>query len=307
MKRIAFVVPWVGRLPVYFPLWLNTCLYNSTVDFIVVTSEKQLGDLPENVRWINMSFKEIQNRFQALFDFPIALQKPYKLCDFKPVYGQAFAPELKGYDFWGYCDVDLLWGDISRFITDELLEQYDRLYTRGHCCIYRNCERVNAWYRELPHEGLQNWESVFSSPKSFCFDEWHQGGLSEIIKANQCSYYDSLDMADLDISKGFFSPHRIPDFQKGDAYFEYEKGKLWMSIPDGKRQEVLYCHFQKRKIEIDPAYDKEHFYFCAPGMVTSDFSKVKQYRMKELKFELSYLYNRIIRKMKKLITGEGVI
>ena len=111
----------------------------------------------------------------------------------------------------------------------------------------------------------------------------------------------------LDISKGFFSPHRIPDFQKGDAYFEYEKGKLWMSIPEGKRQEVLYCHFQKRKIEIDPAYDKEHFYFCAPGMVTSDFSKVKQYRMKELKFELSYLYNRIIRKMKKLITGEGVI
>ena len=171
MKRIAFVVPWVGRLPVYFPLWLNTCSYNSTVDFIVVTSEKQLGDLPENVRWINMSFKEIQNRFQALFDFPIALQKPYKLCDFKPVYGQAFAPELKGYDFWGYCDVDLLWGDISSFITDELLEQYDRLYTRGHCCIYRNCERVNAWYRELPHEGLQNWESVFSSPKSFCFDE----------------------------------------------------------------------------------------------------------------------------------------
>lgn len=76
MKRIAFVVPWVGRLPVYFPLWLNTCSYNSTVDFIVVTSEKQLGDLPENVRWINMSFKEIQNRFQALFDFPIALKNP---------------------------------------------------------------------------------------------------------------------------------------------------------------------------------------------------------------------------------------
>ena len=51
---------------------------------------------------------------------------------------------------------------------------------------------------------------------------------------------------------------------------------------------------------------KVSFGFAAGG---SEFTgeTIKQYRMKELKFELSYLYNRIIRKMKKLITGEGVI
>ena len=57
MKRIAFVVPWVGETAGVSSLVAESLApYNSTVDFIVVTSEKQLGDLPENVRWINMSF-----------------------------------------------------------------------------------------------------------------------------------------------------------------------------------------------------------------------------------------------------------
>ena len=45
------------------------------------------------------------------------VNSPYKLCDYKPVYGLIFDEDLQDYDFWGHCDVDLIFGDIRKFIN----------------------------------------------------------------------------------------------------------------------------------------------------------------------------------------------
>ena len=49
-----------------------------------------------------------------------------------------FSEYLTGYDFWGHCDIDLLWGNIRRFVTDEKLKKYKKLYTAGACVLYKN-------------------------------------------------------------------------------------------------------------------------------------------------------------------------
>ena len=41
-----------------------------------------------------------------------------KLCDYKPAYGLIFEDELIGYDYWGFCDTDILLGDIYQFLED---------------------------------------------------------------------------------------------------------------------------------------------------------------------------------------------
>lgn len=41
----------------------------------------------------------MKERIQRIFDFPISLERPYKLCDYKPSYGEVFKDELAGYDF----------------------------------------------------------------------------------------------------------------------------------------------------------------------------------------------------------------
>ena len=82
-------------------------------------------------------------RFEKKLGFPVALNSPYKLCDFKPSDGEVFEDYLNDYDYWGHCDVDLIWGDIRKFVTDELLEKYVRIFSRGHCSIYRNS---SEWY-----------------------------------------------------------------------------------------------------------------------------------------------------------------
>jgi hypothetical protein len=35
-------------------------------------------------------------------------------------YGEIFANELHEYDFWGFSDIDLIWGNIRNFYTEEL-------------------------------------------------------------------------------------------------------------------------------------------------------------------------------------------
>lgn len=211
MYKIAFVVPFFvrgGQLPNYFSLWLKTCGYNTDVNFLVFT-DADMSDynVPSNVTIKMQTWEQMQSQVQNTFNFPIVLDTPYKLCDYRCAYGEIFEDYLKDYDFWGHCDCDLFWGDIRKFITDEVLSKYDKIYSHGHCSLYRNVENVARWYRTLPSRGCQEWQNVFQTNQSRCFDEWAGhcgGGMSSIIKKNGIEIYDQVDFADLAVSKGYF-------------------------------------------------------------------------------------------------------
>jgi hypothetical protein len=62
--------------------------------------------------------------------FGVNIKHSYKLCDFKPAYGFIFFELIENYDFWGYCDIDIIFGSIRDFITKEILESHDLISTR---------------------------------------------------------------------------------------------------------------------------------------------------------------------------------
>ena len=123
MKKICLISVYFGKLPKYFQLWLDSCKGNPNVDFLVFIDDRTEFRYPDNVKRYFMSFEEVRTRFQLLFDFKIQLNTPYKLCDYKPAYGEAFIDYIDGYDFWGYCDIDIIWGDIRKYITEEKLSK----------------------------------------------------------------------------------------------------------------------------------------------------------------------------------------
>lgn len=301
MKSIAFVIPWVGRLPNYFPLWLQTCKNNPSVDFILFTDDNVQYNYPDNVKVYYLSFKELKKIFQSKFTFKLALEHPYKFCDFKPAYGDVFSEYLEGYDFWGHCDIDLIFGDIRNFITEDILNTYDKIYSRGHCSIYRNTNDINLWYKTLPNYGYQKWYEVFQTPVSCCYDEWGGhcgGGISYIINANGITTYNKTDMADLDVSKGYFKVHNKNQYKSKRLYFHYIKGKLYVCSGEEKFDEIIYCHFQKRQVLYDyHGIDNNNFYIIAPGYITSNQSEIKIKRYMECKFKINYLINKVKKKM----------
>lgn len=301
MKSIAFVIPWSGKLPDYFRIWLLTCKNNSSIDFLLFTDDKTEYDFPDNVKVHYFSTEGLKNIFRKNFDFQITIDKPYKFCDFRPAYGEIFSDWLKEYDFWGHCDIDLLWGDIRKFLTDEILEKYKRIYTRGHCCLYRNVPEVNAWYRLLPRQGYQEYKKVFTTNDSCCFDEWGGhcgGGISCIIHANGIEVYDSTDMADLAVNRAVFKINRREDIPVTcQTYFKYENGRVTACYRNEECAEFLYVHFQKRAPKVvDGIYD-DCLYLIPPNIITSEYKHRKLFDL--VKFDFDKVVNKIRRMAKR--------
>lgn len=142
MYSIAYVVPFFGKFPKGFQFWLMSCGCNPSIDWLIFTDDHAEYDYPPNVKVTYWSFDKMRERVQQIYDFPISLDRPYKLCDFKPAYGEIFAAELQGYDFWGDCDIDLVWGDIRKFYTDEILSKYEKIGFNGHSMLFKNTPEV---------------------------------------------------------------------------------------------------------------------------------------------------------------------
>ena len=187
MNKIAIIIPYYGALPKYFPFFLKGCAHNKNIiDIFLITDINIEIEVPENVFIKNISWAELQKLFSQKLEFPINLKKPYKLCDFKPMYGFIFEEYIEKYDFWGYCDVDLILGDLSKYLTSKILEKYDILTFReyivsGAFTILRNNEYNRTLFKRSP-----DIEFVFSSEKYVSFDE--SGDKREICRKRIAAY-----------------------------------------------------------------------------------------------------------------------
>lgn len=86
---------------------------------------------------------------------------PYSLVEYKPAYGYIFQEYLKEYSHWGYSDVDMLFGDLGRWVEDDEFANYDivtygygdqsRAYLRGQFTFHRNHPRINLLWRDCDY------------------------------------------------------------------------------------------------------------------------------------------------------------
>lgn len=257
MKSIALILPYFGKLnrTGYFDLFLESCKHNPTVDFLIYTDDKTEYHYSENIKVTYTTFEKIREKVQSLYDFPVCLNYAYKLCDYKIAYGEIFAEDLKGYDFWGHMDCDLIFGNIRNFITDEKLDRHEKLYTRGHLTLYRNTTENNARYRHAIEGGNNtDYKKVFSSNEIFGIDEWgRDGGINRIFMKEKMPIYNGLDFDDVQADAlPFFPVQRCknsPHTSMRNSYYAYD-GKSLTRISrffdEIFCEEVLYAHFQKR-------------------------------------------------------------
>lgn len=87
-----------------------------------------------------MSFDECRKLVDDKMGMEVALHNPYKFCDLKPCYGVIFADRLKEYDYWAFGDIDLIYGNIRRFFTNEILDRYTYISGFGHLTLVRNTD-----------------------------------------------------------------------------------------------------------------------------------------------------------------------
>ncbi len=272
MKSIVFIVPYYGTFPTWFQLWLDSCGQNPTIDWLVFTDiPTDCYSIPSNVKFKHVTFPELRQKIQHKYDFPIRLEFPYKLCDFRPAYGEIFSEYISSYTYWGYCDLDVVWGNIRHFLTDDLLEVgFDKIFNLGHCTLYRNTAENNRVYRRTI-DGLNNYKQVFSSPQSFYFDE--QRGIVAIFDHSQRKVHDNVCCFDVEFRRYKFQPSRSmlrfhPDFKKKTGVFQWSDGTLEYAYLDKdgiQKKEFMYVHFQKRIMHIHLQLGKVKQYCIIPN------------------------------------------
>lgn len=170
-KKIIILICYYGKFPWYFPYFLHSCRFNRGIDFHIFSDCAYNGQVPDNVSITYMSLSDLKTLAGEQLGFTINIDFPYKLCDYKPAYGLIFSKYIEGYEFWGHSDIDMIYGDIMSFFTDEFLQHYDYIslrhdYTTGCFALYRNTGLMNNIFKRSRH-----YKKVFTESPHFCFDE----------------------------------------------------------------------------------------------------------------------------------------
>lgn len=258
-NKVALVLPYFGNLPGYFSLFLRSIEMNPDFDVLLITDIDLTGlQLPVNVRPIELSFEDIRRRVASLIPVSFKLDSSYKLCDCKPLYGILFEKELEGYDFWGHCDADMIFGDLAHFITDRLLDSYDKLFTHGHFVLYRNDPRINHLAIEF-HDAPCGLDFAASSSLSCYFDEV---GMANIVKLAGIRVYEHPVFADITPKVDSLT---LADICKDENYpgqrFFWQNGHIYrLATGLSEPTEFMYIHLQKRRMEVcvdpnEPAWE----------------------------------------------------
>lgn len=312
MKSIVLIIPFFGKWPTWFNAHLLSIKENPTVDWIFYTDCEIPKEMPSNCTFIKSTISQMETLFSEKIGVPVYIDKSYKLCDLKPSYGHVFEDIINDYDFWGFTDVDIIWGDIRKEMTNEILENFDIISSRkgfisGHFNLLRNTEKINKLYRK------NDWyKAPFSNRemKRFC-----EGTFTEITKEA--------------IEGGIVSvkwDRILCNQERGrDSHQEYYLDRwLWkagkmLELKHGKSiDEVMYLHFINWKrtmkyCEVEYADSPVQFYISYNGIHYNTHSRigkasngfknlfngywVQQYiRIK--KFRLKSLIKRISRKVK---------
>ena len=239
-KSVVLLIPYFGTLPDYFDLWLRSAESNPEFDFFIYTDAQINVRTNSNIKIFQTSFEAFRERFYQKLGRNIKLNTPYKLCDYKPAYGYVLEKNIRGFDFWGFCDIDLILGNVSRFITPDKLDTYDKLYSHGHFCLMKNTDKMNALFLER-YDRVLDHKYAFSTNYCCHFDEngtiFWAGEQDASLRV-----YKAWDFAD--------TPYDSYELKCGGRCCAvWYNGNLILMRPDGTRKDIMYIHLQKRKMK----------------------------------------------------------
>lgn len=258
LKKIIIIIPYFGKWPEWFPLYLESCLYNPTINWLFYTDCNIPTYRGRNIEFKEMSFNEYISQIEDKLDIRIKKKFPFKLCDLKPAYGLIHQLDTRGYDYFGFGDIDVIYGDLRKFLTPKVLT-YNVVSTlpdriSGHFSIFKNNTNLTSAFQKI-----KDWKLLMSDEKHLSIDEKY---FSDVFLGSRIVIGSKKYPLWLRKLYSLTTPYRpclfkefyttiLDDFRWIDGSLDHpetwywKKGKL-TNIKDGDR-EFMYLHFMNWK------------------------------------------------------------
>ena len=247
-------MPYFGSWPEWMSLYLQSCANNPSIDWIFLTDCKTPALAPKNTRFIPVSWKDCAQLVHDICELSYLPDAPYKLCDFRFGFGEIFKTYLTGYDFLGFGDIDVIYGDLRSFLGKEVLRHdlltFNATHVSGHLTLLRNTADITSKYKLY-----EPWLAQANNRAPAFLDE-------------NIGYYGITNVYSIESYNTPMSPYI--KWTNGEFKFPYtwyyRRGKLFNNL-DGDR-DFMYLHFMRYKFiwsakKIDRVV---HFDLCAPPL-----------------------------------------
>lgn len=248
-KQCVLILSYFGKFNNYFPLFLRSCGANPSYDFLIFTDSTESYQYPSNVHVVPMTLEEFKAKAKEKIGFDVCIPRPYKLCDFKPAYGFLFEDYIQGYEYWGHCDCDLVFGDLETLLTPILKAGYDKIFAAGHLTLYRNTAENNRRFMK-PLRGREIYKEAFTTNKIYVFDENVQCWMNP----------DRLNVHVL--------------FREDGAKL-YEKDLSFNVATSNARIERTIYDPDTQSFHVDASRDLVRYYWCDKGIVSVSWDRNK--------------------------------
>lgn len=295
MTRVAQIIPYFGRWPEWFDLYVYSCGRNKMIDFIFFTDcDDNIVDKPDNVIVKRITFDDYLRLVSDRLGINYNIKSSYKLTDLKPFLGLIHKDILSGYDWWGFGDIDLVYGNMGLIVNERNLRKYNLITTHnyhiaGHCTFMRN----NEYYRNICL-GIRDWQHRLSDENHYGFDEaewsnlvyesirWPRKLYDLLIKRiNPGCFNRFMDFANRLINpKELFKEFHTSPAPKNNQKWIYDLESGKVISPDNIELPYLHFLFFKKTpwYETD-LYWKEGFYNLSPkindyDMITIDIDHI---------------------------------
>ena len=246
LPKVCFINPYFGKLPIWMPLFLESCRKNSAFSWFLFGDHKNYYKLPKNVKWEKMSMDDFNKLARKQTGLPFSIQTPYKICDAKPMYGDIFKHYLNGFTFWGNYDLDVIYGDLDSFSLRKKITNCD-IYTPfdspvGHFTLYRNVKPINKLYLKLDNLHL----AYQDAPSCLGYD--HKPMLKLINSNRHLRFFNVNYRKELQKSRCEAGASIMPSGQLVGELFSAKERYLWengktFQLNGKRRREFLYIHF----------------------------------------------------------------
>jgi len=228
-KKIVILIVYFGIWPEWITLYMESCRFNPSINWLLFTDAGEPHNKPENVKSVPMTLDDFNQLASRKLGISVRVSDPYKLCDFKSTFGVIFDDYLKGYDFWGHGDIDVIYGNLRRFLTPYVLAHdvisFHRYRISGHLAFYGNSLSINQQFTQI-----EDWQNKLKSAK---YEHLDEEKMFLIINKNR-SY----------LTETYSTPCKFNPWKDGTFDFPtewyWQNGKLTNNKDDS---EYPYFHF----------------------------------------------------------------